>query len=226
MSIEKYTFLQIALVLAALNWVIGVIRLEFIDKITKPAVMIALLAFIWNLRAGFILNGKVNWLLFAIIFSLLGELVQILPGDRFIPKLFALILANVAYILVLASGLPPLNLASAAIIVIIAITIYQIYPHISNGLKNLGQQTLKIPILTHLASISLMSIFALFTLVSNSWENYRSLLVSAGSLSLLISSIWLIWDRVVRPLQFGRLRVTTSFHLAHCLLCLGFLMTF
>lgn len=226
MSIEKYTFLQIALGLAALNWVIGVIRLEFIDKITKPAVMIALLAFIWNLRAGFILNGKVNWLLFAIIFSLLGELVQILPGDRFIPKLFALILANVAYILVLASGLPPLNLASAAIIVIIAITIYQIYPHISNGLKNLGQQTLKIPILTHLASISLMSIFALFTLVSNSWENYRSLLVSAGSLSLLISSIWLIWDRVVWPLQFGRLRETISFHLAHCLLCLGFLMTF
>jgi hypothetical protein len=226
MLIEKYTFLRIALGFAALSWVAIAAKWKFLEYITKTATLIALMAFIWNLRQGVIFRENVNWLLLAIFFSLIGNVLLMALPNSLTPGLIAFSLALISYILTLHIPLPAINLAIAIIIVMVGMTSYQIYRRISQGLGNSREVTLKVLIPIYMVILSMMVIFSMLTLVSSGWEYYRALLLSAGALLFLISNIWYAWDRFVEPLKWGRLRVTISFHLGQCLLCLGFLMTF
>ncbi len=226
MGIEKYTFLQLALIIAALNWVAIVFNIKRIEYIAKPATMITLLAFVWHLRTGLVVHGYINWLLVAVFLSLISEIIQLLPRKPILPWMITATLASLAYILALIISYPPLNVAALFVIFMVGLTMYQIYLRLYAGLERSGHSSLRWPYLGFSIVISVMLISALLTLISNHWENYRALLVSAGALFYFISSIWFVWDRFVENLKFGGLRVTISFQLAQCLLCLGFLMTF
>lgn len=226
MIIEKYTFLQIALGIAALNWLAVALKWKILEYITKPATMLALGAYIWNLRPGLVINGNINWLLLAIILSLIGDVFLMLPGDFFIPGLMAFSLTLVAYLLTLTISLPTFNLASILVILIVGLTMHQIYRQIAVGVEKTGNPLLKVLVLGYTVVLSIMVIFALLTLVSHGWENYRALLISAGALLFLVSNIWSGWERFVEPLKFGGFRVMVSYHVGQCLMCLGFLITF
>lgn len=226
MVIEKYTFLQLALIIAILNWVAVMLKLRFLEYISKPATMIAIWAFVWHLRTGLVVHGSINWLLIAITLSLVSEIIQLLPAKSILPWFISSSSSNIAFILALLSNFNPIDVTTLLVVLMVGFTMYPIYLRFITSLKKSGNAKLRFPLLGFLSSISLMLISALLTLTSNHWENYRALLVSGGALLLFISSIWSMWDRFVEPLKFSRLQISVSFHLAQCLLCLGFLMTF
>jgi hypothetical protein len=226
MVIEKYTFLQIAMVFAAASWVATAAKWKFLKYITKPAMLIALMAFIWNLRPGVIFRENVNWLLLAIFFSLIGSILLLAFRNSLTPGLIAFSMVLISYIYTLHITLPVINLANAIIIVMVSLTSHQIYRRISQGPGYPREIHIKVLIPVYMLILSMMVIFSLLTLVSSGWENYRALLLSAGALLFLISNIWYAWDRFVGALKWGQLRVMISFHLGQCLLCLGFLITF
>ncbi|MBM3145717.1 MAG: lysoplasmalogenase [Chloroflexi bacterium] len=221
----KYLYIQIALGIAALNWVSVAIKSKWLEYVTKPATMLALLAFVWRLRPGLIAHGDVNWLIFALLFSLAGDVFLMLPGNLFLPGLISFLLAHLAYIFAFNIVSPPLDSASLIVALMVVITGAQIYRRIAAGLEIAGEQKMKIPVLIYTIVISVMVICALLTLVSSGWENYRALLLSVGALLFFLSDTWLAWDRFVEPLKFRDLRVMVSYHLAQICLCLGFLVS-
>ncbi len=222
---SKYLFVQIAAGLAVLNWVALVVKWKWLEYIAKPATMLALMAFVWRLRPGLIVHGNINWLLLALIFSLAGDVLLMIPRNLFLPGLISFLLAHVAYIFALSVALPPFDLAVLLVIVMVGATSYQIYRRVTASLERSGQIAMKIPALFYSLVISVMVIFALLTLVSNGIENYRALLLSAGALLFYISDTWIAWDRFVELLKFRDLRVMISYQLAQILLCLGFLVS-
>lgn len=220
----KYEFVQIALGIAVLNWVAVAKKWKWLEYFAKPATILALMVFVWGFRPGLTFFDDPNWLLFALFFSLAGDIFLMLPDNLVIPGLVSFLLAHVAYIMALWISLPPFGLASLLVILMVALTSLQIYRRIADGLDRTGEKGLKIPVLLYTIVISMMLIFALLTLVSSGWENYRALLLSAGALLFMISDIWLAWDRFVEPLKYRDLRVMISYHLAQICLCLGFLV--
>jgi len=186
--------------------------------------MMTLIAFVWGFRPGLTFFDDPNWLIFALFFSLAGDIFLMLEGNLLIPGLVSFLLAHVAYIMALWISLPPLGLASLLVILMVALTGLQIYRHIADALDRSDEKGMKFPVLLYIIVISVMLIFALLTLVSSGWENYRALLLSAGALLFFISDTWLAWDRFVEPLKLRDLRVMISYHLAQIFLCLGFLV--
>jgi len=178
------------------------------------------------LRSGILFREDVNWLLLAIFFTLIGDLLLMFFGNSLGPALIAFLLALIAYILTLLVTLPAMNMASAIIAVIVGITIYQIYRRIAPGVQRSSKAYIKVLMPIYVITLSIMVIFSILTLASNGWENYRALMLSAGAMLLLISNIWFAWHRFVQHLKWPHLRVLIPFHLGHCLLCLGFLITF
>ena len=222
---SKYLFVQIAVGLAVLNWVALIIKWKWLEYFAKPATIIALMAFVWRLRPGFVIHGNINWLLFALIFSLAGDIFLMLPRNLFLPGLVSFFLAHIAYILALSQTLPSFDLAVLLVILMVGITGLQIYRRLAAGLVISGQTEMRIPVMLYISVISMMGIFALLTLVSNGIENYRALLLSAGALLFFISDTWFAWDRFAEPLKFRDLRVMISYHIAQICLCLGFLVS-
>ncbi|MBC8504212.1 MAG: lysoplasmalogenase [Anaerolineales bacterium] len=222
---SKYLFAQIAAGLAVFNWLAVALKWKWLEYIAKPAIMLALIAFVWRLRPGLVIHGNINWLLFALFFSLAGDIFLMLPRNLFLPGLVSFLLAHIAYIFALSLTLPSFDLAVLLVILMVGLTSFQIYRRVAGGLEISGQTEMKIPIILYTSVISVMVIFALLTLVSNDIENYRALLLSAGALLFFISDTWIAWDRFVEPLKFRDLRVMVSYHIAQICLCLGFLVS-
>lgn len=222
---SKFLFVQIAAGIAVVNWVALAVRWKWLEYIAKPATIFALMAFVWRLRPGFIIHGNINWLLFALIFSLAGDIFLMLPRNLFLPGLVSFLFAHIAYALALSQTLPSLDLTVLLVILMVGITGLQVYRRLAAGLEISGQTEMRIPVMLYATVISIMVTFALLTLVSNRIENYRALLLSAGALLFFISDTWLAWDRFVEPLKFRDLRVMISYHAAQICLCLGFLFS-
>jgi uncharacterized membrane protein YhhN len=221
-SIGKYTLLQIALGIAVFNWLAVSVRWKWLEYLTKPAVMIAMIAGVFRLRPGLVAQGQVNWLALALIFSLVGDIFLMLPGDRFIPGLAAFLLAHVAYIINFSVGGGfSINPATLILAALVAATSLQLYRRIAAGLTRKGQHKLKLPVLAYTIVISTMTLIALNTLTTPAWENYRALMIGAGALLFMLSDTWIAWDRFVEPLRWRDLRVMMTYHLGQLLLVLG-----
>ena len=90
------TLLLIALLFAILDWIAVVKELKTLEYIAKPAVMLALLAWLWSV-SGF--RGGLFWFGLGLFFSLLGDIFLMLPRERFIPGLVSFLLAHLAYVI-------------------------------------------------------------------------------------------------------------------------------
>ncbi len=220
-AIGKYTLLQTALVIAAFNWLAVSVRWKWLEYLTKPTVMLVMLAGVFRLRPSLLTQGEVNWLALALIFSLAGDVFLMLPGDRFIPGLVAFLLAHLAYIFNFLSAGFSINPATLILAVLVAATGRQLYQRIAAGLTRQGHHALKLPVLIYTLVISTMTLTALNTLTTPAWENYRALMLSAGALLFMLSDTWIAWDRFVKPLRYRDLRVMLTYHLGQFLLVLG-----
>lgn len=224
----KYRFLYIALYIAIVNWVAVTKKWKWLVYLTKPAVMLAIMAYVWRLRPYLMApDDRFNWLLGALFFSLVGDILLMLPGNFFIPGLIAFLLGHVAYIISFAAvSTFTLNAPLIIVIAMVSVTAYQIYRQIAGALTHSGKDKVKIPILIYTGTLSVTLIMALNTLTSNSFETYRALFASGGALLFSLSDTWLAWDRFVEPLPWRDFRIMATYHVGQAFLCLGFLMTF
>lgn len=224
----KYRFLYIAFYIAIVNWIAATKKWKWLVYLTKPAVMLAIMAYVWRLRPYLLSpDGRVNWLIGALLFSLVGDVLLMLPGNFFVPGLMAFLVGHVAYIVSFAAvSTFTVNAPLIIVVSMVSASAYQIYRQIATALERSGNQKLKIPVLIYTSTLSAMLIMALNTLTSNSFENYRALFASGGALLFLLSDTWLAWDRFVEPLPWRDFRIMATYHAGQAFLCLGFLMTF
>jgi uncharacterized membrane protein YhhN len=216
-----YTFLYITLIVAVLNWVAVAKNWKMLDYFSKPGTMIILLFWVWQ-HSQF--RGELSWFALALVFSLVGDILLMLPRDLFSAGLVAFSLAHLAYIRALILD-PPLNLASLFILVMVSITGFQVYRGLAAGLAHRGKQNMKTPVLIYIVLVVGMLTSALLTLNRFWWQVVPSLLVSAGALLFAISDTWLAWDRFVNPVN-NKLRVRITYHLGQIGINLGAVMLY
>lgn len=210
--------IALALLLAVLNWIAVVRGIRRLEYIAKPGVMLALLAWLWTVT-GF--GGPTVWFALGLFFSLWGDVFLMLPREQFIAGLLAFLLAHVAYVFGFTRSLPPANLLSLGLALLVTAAAGFVYRRVRAGLLAGGTPGLRAPVFLYTNVISLMLLTALLTLLRPEWPRPAALAASLGALLFFISDGVLAWNKFVTPLSWGRLAVMVTYHLGQVLITLG-----
>lgn len=204
--------------MAAVDWVAVAKSWRRLEYLAKPAVMAALLAWLWS-YAGF--EGPLIWFGLAVFLSLAGDVFLMLAPRFFIPGLVSFLSAHLAYIAGFNSTLPPVEMPALLAAVFLLLVGILLYRKIAAGLLAKKLTVLRLPILIYSLVISLMLISALLTNFRPEWGRLPALLVTAGALLFFISDSLLALDRFAAPIPHGRLLVMVSYHLGQISLIAG-----
>lgn len=214
----SYNLLGLALVMAIVDWVAVWKAWRRVEMVAKPAVILALLIWLWQ---NWVFSDHLAWFALGLGLSLIGDVLLYPWGERFLAGLIAFALAHLAYIAGFNPTLPPLNLASLALALTLALPGSQIYRHIAAGLEAGRNASLKPAVLVYILLIELMLLSALLALVRSEWLALPALLASSGALLFCASDTLLAWNKFVAPLRQGRVPSTICYHLGQMLLTLG-----
>ena len=217
--------LLIALGFAALDWTAIWINNRRLRLLSKPIVMLAILAWLWSIGG---LRGQMLWFAAGILFSLAGDIFLVLPKEQFMGGLIAFLLAHIAYIIGLNPTLPSISMALVIIVTIVALTARGLYRRIAESLTLKGHGELKIPVLVYTSVISIMLISALATLIrpDTDWSVASALLVSGGALLFFVSDTLLAWNKFVQTISQADLKVMVAYHLGQVGIVLGAALQF
>lgn len=176
---------------ALTNWVAVATNRRWLEWLSKPAALVALLLFA---ATG---ENTSALLLAALGCSLLGDVYLMLPGDLFGAGLGAFLLGHVAYIGAFGATLSG-RVAWLGILAIVS------YPVTARIVRSVTDVRLRSAVLTYIAIILTMAGSAIAH--GNFWG-------AAGAILFLGSDGVLAWDRFVQPLAWARPAVMVTYHL-------------
>jgi uncharacterized membrane protein YhhN len=140
------------------------------------------------------------WILVGLAWSMVGDVALMFPSQRaFLIGLAAFLVAHVVYTLVFAiySGFQPADLATGAILLVIAAAVYRYL------LPGLGR--MKVPVAVYILIICLMVNRAVSTLFGDVFSPAAAWLVAAGAFLFWISDLMLGINRFRRPFSWNRI---------------------
>jgi len=205
--------LEIAFLLAIIDWIVVLFDLRRLEYFIKPSVILVLLA--WLIIVGNDIP-KLWWFSAALVFSLAGDIFQLSSKKFLVPALFSFLLAHFAYVFGFTPSFPPLSIATLALFFLIGFTVIQIYRIISASLKSQGKMSLVKPVLLYTLAIGLMVFSALTTMIrpEKEWDIFPAILASIGALLFFTSDTMLAWNKFVHPFRSSRILVMITYHLA------------
>jgi uncharacterized membrane protein YhhN len=220
-----FTLILIALLGAIIDWFAVEKNWKVVEYFAKPSV--AFLLIIWLLLFGGY-QGQLLFFTLGLIFCLAGDIFLLFPGRFFMLGLLSFMIAQVTFIFGINQTLPPINLASVAILILVILTTARLYLRIAQGLSQKGRTNLRIPILIYCLVIGLMLVSALLTLVrpNSEWGSFSALLISMGALLFYISDSINAWERFISTLPHGRLAIMVTYHLALILIAVSAVLNF
>ena len=219
-----WTLFILAVIAAILNWIAVEFEWRRIKYISKPLVILALIAWLRLLAAW---KGPLAWFVLALSLSLAGDILLLLPARFFLPGLAAFLLGHTAYLIGLNLTPPPINLASIALLTVGLLLIGLIYPRIRTGLLTKpGRKVLNPAVFIYSVVLTAMLLSAVMTLFRVNWNTTAAMMVAAGGIMFFISDMLLGFDRFVGPVRHGRLLVMVTYHLAQIALASGALLQF
>ena len=204
----------IALGLAILDWIAVARDNKRREYIFKPATLVV----IWIGAALLAYQGTTNprlarYFLIALIFSLAGDILLLLPKETFfLPGLIAFFLAHVSYILGLTPTLPPASALS--LLIVIAPVSVLFYRRIAAGLRAKQQEEMRLPTAAYTLILSLMLWSAWATLFRPGWTPTAQSLVIVGATLFFASDAMLAWDRFVASSSILNIAIIVTYHLA------------
>jgi uncharacterized membrane protein YhhN len=217
-------WLILALLFAALEAFAVSKNVQRLEYLAKPAVMVCL--FLW-LYASTGLQGSTLWFGIAILFSLLGDVILMLPLERlFFFGLVAFLLAHLAYITGFWTELRIINAWSLILLAIIAINASRLLRRIIESMRTKGQNQLVVPVAIYGMVISFMLYAAMSTLYDPAWKAGAALLVSLGAFLFSASDALLAWNKFISPVKNGRVFSLALYHLGQIGLVAGVIAQF
>ena len=209
----------VILAFAILDWLAVGFGWQKTKYATKPLVMLVLLVWI-------LLNGGMQYplILFTLgaVFSLLGDIWLMLPGNFFLAGLVSFLIAHIMYIVGFISGavlVTPLLVLISILVIAAAVIVMR---KIRRGVYNqTGARRLRWSVTIYGVVISLMLLSALSTIGRPGWNMTDSLTIALGAVLFYASDTMLAYDRFVKPIQHGRLYVRITYHLGQLLLITG-----
>ena len=212
-----HLFLGVACVVAVLDWVAVAGERRRLGYVTKPGVMLALLAALGAAQR----PAVTSWFAVGVAFSLLGDVFLMLPRERFLAGLAAFMCAHLAYITGFAPWLLPREPVAWALALLVGVVAVLMARSILAALAQKGKATLRVPVAVYMAVIVGMTIAAIWTNFQPAWDARAAVLVSLGAVYFLLSDALLAWNRFVHPVGWARLKVRVLYHVGQILLVLG-----
>ena len=208
-----------AMAAAAGDWVAVALRSRRAEYLLKPLAMALLLA------AALVLGREAPaarlWLTAtAVGLSLAGDVLLMLPSDRFLPGLASFLLAHVAYVGAFNPTPPPVGATVVAAAVAVAVAV-PLYLRLLRGMASSGRPVMAVPVALYVVAIGAMVVSASVTLARPEWAPGRAALATAGALLFMSSDALLGWTRFVRPLRWGPEALMATYHLGQVALVLA-----
>ena len=201
---------------ALLDWIGIRLRWDRLQPVTKPAVMLAVLA--WILIAGPGLGTPIVWFFAGGLFSLVGDILLLPTLNRFPAGLAAFLAAHLAYIIGLNTTPFPVNASTFLLAVIVALLTFRAARVLVAALDPSGHPALKTPVRIYTLVLALSLLSGLSTLARDAWAPGPALLAAGGTLLLTISDILLAQNRFSIASAGARLKVRISYHTGQLML--------
>lgn len=215
-------WLVLTLIFMAGDWTALWSNRTSINYLTKPLALLFLMVWFWS-------NAGPGWVTFCFLlglfFSLIGDAFLLLPPAYFKAGLFAFLLAHLAYLVGFTIGVFPLPVpfwAGASLIGGVMFLMARRLVHAARN--NPRHRAMAVPIMLYAAAISVMFLFAGWTVFRPEWNGNASALAACGALLFLFSDLVLAYDRFVKPIPRGRLIVRMTYHLGQFALAAGVIL--
>jgi len=208
MTALAWILLGLGGVSATSDWVGVGERWKAVEYLAKPLTMMALVGVALALHPE---NPDVRpWIVVALLLSLLGDVLLMLPKDLFVAGLGSFLLAHVAYIVAFRTdGGSAAALAISAAVVVVAAAV--LGRRVVTGVRS-TEPSFTAPVVAYIAAIAAMVACALAT---------GNLLFGAGAVLFMASDSLIAWNRFVQKLSWAPLAIIVTYHLAQALLVTG-----
>ncbi len=219
-----YVWLVLALIFAAVEAIAVSKKIQQLEYIAKPAVMIFLFLWLYTTTG---LQENTLWFGFGILLSLAGDVLLMISLDRlFLPGLVAFLLAHVCYITGFRAEVMAVSVWSLILLAFIAVNVSRLLRRIVGEMRARGENQLVFPVILYGTVISIMLYAAMSTLSNQSWTPLGAILVSTGALLFVASDVILAWMKFVAPLKNGRVWNIALYHLGQIGLVAGVISQF
>jgi uncharacterized membrane protein YhhN len=151
-----------------------------------------------------------GWFVGALVFSLVGDVLLMLPRDLFVAGLASFLVGHVAYVIGLTrhGGTLGATLASAAVVAVIGAVI---------GRRILGAVRATAPPMTGPVG-AYMVVISIMVATAGASGN---VLAAGGAALFYVSDASIAWDRFVRPWSWARTWIMVTYHLGQAGLVLS-----
>jgi len=204
-------FLGAAVAFAVGDWVArgrDDLRLEYL---CKPATMVMLLGVALSLTPANDAGARRWWFVAALVLSLAGDVLLMLPSDRFVAGLAAFLAGHLCYVAGFwARGPGGPAFAIAAVVVVVVVS--PVAARILGALR--GTPELRAPVALYIGTISVMLATALA--VGNP-------LAGVGAALFVASDAMIAWNRFVTPFAAAEVGIMVTYHLGQAGLVLSLL---
>ena len=184
-------------------------RLEYV---CKPATLTALIVVAITLDPASGASDRRVWFVAALVFSLLGDVLLMLPRDAFVAGLAAFLVAHVCYVVGFWTD-PPAAIAMviASIVVVLAVA-----PIARTVLRALASEpALRPPVAIYMVVIATMVASAIAS---------GNVVAAVGAVLFAASDSLIAWDRFVRPVARAEVTIMVTYHVGQILLVLSLLV--
>ena len=205
-----FLLLALAAVVAVVDWWAVGSGVRAVEYVAKPLTLLVLVLAAAELDVG---SGAVQGaFLVALVFSLAGDVLLMLPGEQwFVFGLASFLAAHVAY--VVGFWLAGVSLFAFLLgVVAVAIAVVLLGRRIVAGVADGPASGLVAPVAAYMLVISVMVASAVGTV---------DVLAIVGAALFYTSDALIAWTRFVEDLQRGRLAVMVTYHLAQFALVLS-----
>jgi uncharacterized membrane protein YhhN len=182
-----------------------------VEYVCKPATLALLVVAATALDPSVGGDTRRSWFVAALAFSLAGDVLLMLPSDRFVAGLAAFLVAHVCYIAGFWTD-PPAATAVALAAAVVAPPVALVAVPVLRALR--GDPRMRAPVAAYIGVISAMVVSAV---AAGNVPGAAGAALFAGSDGLIA------WDRFVRPTAWAAVTIMVTYHLGQALLVLSLL---
>ncbi len=191
----------VAAVFAVGDWVAKARGHRALEYVCKPATLTALIVAASVLDPAADAHTRRAWFVVALVFSLGGDVLLMLPQDLFVAGLASFLIAHVCYVVGFwTHGPSAVAFAIAAIVVVIVVV--PLGRRILHALSD--EPALRPPVAAYMTVISVMLATALAT---------GNVAAAIGAALFVGSDTMIAWNRFVKPFAWASVAIMVTYHL-------------
>jgi uncharacterized membrane protein YhhN len=185
------------------DWLAKARSRRALEYFCKPATLVALIVAAGALDPATDAHTRRVWFVAALICSLTGDVLLMLPSDLFVPGLAAFLVGHLCYLVGFWTHGPSAIALVIAVVVVVAV-VAPLGRRILASIVRAGQPgELRVAVAAYMAVISAMLATALAT---------GNVLAAAGAVFFVASDSMIAWDRFVRRFAWAPVAIMVTYH--------------